>query len=122
MHTFGPYKDKCYFWTGLLYTSVKSCSYVHVFLGLSTLDNDTNLNKWNPGNFIGVLLRSYMYMFKVCGYTSFQELVENAHCLLVLYITTLYNNSNSQQEFPIACIWFFHAVLFNLLYLSVVTF
>ena len=106
---FGPYTDKYYYWTGL------QLLLRAVFFGLSTLDNDVNLTSGTI--LLGILL---CVQGVVHPFNSWLKNVQESIVLLnllVLYVTALYNNSNSQQEFPIAWYFLFPVLVYFIIFI-----
>ena len=106
---FGPYKDKFYFWTGL------QLLLRAIFFGLSTLANDVNLT--SGAILLGILLcaQGVLYPFK-SWLKNVQESVVLLN-LLTLYVSALYNDSNSQQELPIAWYLLFPVVAYFIIFI-----
>ena len=105
---FGPYKDRCYYWTGL------QLLLRAIFFGLSTLDNDVNLTS-------GVILLGILLCVQgvVHPFESWLKNVQESVVLLnllALYVTASYNNSNSKQELPIAWYLLFPIIVYLIIF------
>ena len=107
---FGPYKDKFYYWTGL------QLLLRAIFLVLSTFDNDVNLS---CGIFLlGILLcvQGVVHPFKT-GIKNVQESVVLLN-LLALFVTTLYNDSNSKVKLPITLYLLYPVLVYFIIFVS----
>ena len=104
---FGPYKDTFYYWTGL------QLLLRAVFFGISTLDPHVNLT---AGTIVlGILLgiQGSVQPFK----STFKNIQESVLLLnlLMLYVITLYNETKSKEELPVAWYLIFPVLIYSII-------
>ena len=106
---FGPYKDKFYYWTGL------QLLLRAIFFGLSTLDPNTNLI--GGGIMLGILLCFQCFVRPFKGWLkNVQECIILLN-LQVLYIATLYNDTDSKEKLPVAWCLVFPLLIYFIIFI-----
>ena len=104
---FGPYKDTFYYWTGL------QLLLRAVFFGISTLDPHVNLTIGTIVLGILLCIQGFVQPFKSV-FKNIQESVLLLN-LLILYVITLYNETKSKQELPVAWYLVFPVLIYSII-------
>ena len=104
---FGPYKDTFYYWTGL------QLLLRAVFFGISTLDPHVNLTTGTIVLGILLCIQGFVQPFK----STFKNVQESVLLLnlLMLYVITLYNETKSKEELPVAWYLVFPVLIYSII-------
>ena len=107
---FGPYKDRFFYWTGIQLVLRA------IFLTLSAFESDINFTSGII--LLGILLcvQGVVHPFK-SWLKNVQESVILLN-LLALYVTALYNDSNSKRKLPIAWYLLFPVLVYFVIFVS----